>query len=176
MHRREFLASALASPFWLAGLVEAQSPIFTADMHFHSFFAESKYHSRPLGQTLVAGNTTLDSVVARGRSSVVDVKTYTQKSAPKPGEALGWFQRELGRIKEHLTDQKLEILSTTADVDRALNGESHIVLAVEGANFIEADIRRVKAAHDLGLRLSSSFTTLETPLVTFRRRPPSTRA
>jgi hypothetical protein len=28
-------------------------------MHFHSFFAESKYHLRPLAQALASGSTTL---------------------------------------------------------------------------------------------------------------------
>ena len=38
------------------------------------------------------------------------------------------------------------------DVDLALRGQPHIVLAVEGASFIEADTRGVKTAYDLGLR------------------------
>ena len=59
MHRRAFLAGALAAPLLPARRAQAQSPIFTADMHFHSFFAGSKYHARPLAQTLAAGSTTL---------------------------------------------------------------------------------------------------------------------
>ena len=59
MDRREFLASALASPFLLGRGAAAQAQIFTGDMHFHSFFAESKYHLRPLAQALAAGSTTL---------------------------------------------------------------------------------------------------------------------
>lgn len=39
-----------------------------------------------------------------------------------------------------------------SDVDRALRGEPRIVLAVEGANFIENDVARVRIAHGLGLR------------------------
>jgi len=152
MHRREFLTGALASPFSLARQAEAQSPIVTADMHFHSFFAQSKYHARPLAQALAAGNTTLAAWSLVGDLLWFDLKTYKQKSVPKPGEALGWFQREVGRIKEHVASQKLRILRAPPDVDRALRGESHIVLAVEGASFIEADARRVKTAFDLGVR------------------------
>jgi membrane dipeptidase len=81
-----------------------------------------------------------------------DVKTYKQKSAPKPGEALGWFERELARIKEHIAQQKLGIVRAPEDVDLALRGQPHIVLAVEGASFIEGDLSRVKTAYDLGLR------------------------
>ena len=110
-------------------------------MHFHSFFAQSKYHARPLAQTLAAGNTTLAAWSLVGDLLWFDVKTYKQKSVPKPGEALGWFQRELGRIKEHVASQKLRILRAPPDVDRALRGEPHIVLAVEGASFIESGRR-----------------------------------
>jgi membrane dipeptidase len=152
MDRREFLASALASPFLLGGGAAAQAPIFTGDMHFHSFFDESKYHLRPLAQALAAGSTTLAAWSLVGDLLWFDVKTYKQNSVPKPGEALGWFQREMGRIKEHLGQEKLRILRAPADVDLALRGQPHVVLAVEGANFIETDARGVKTAYDLGLR------------------------
>ena len=157
MHRRGFLAGALGSPFltspiWTCTHAEAQAPVFTGDMHFHSFFAESKYHSRPLAQSLAAGNTTLAAWSLVGDLLWFDVKTYKQKSEPKAGEALGWFQRELGRISEHLAQQQLKTVRGAADVDLALRGQPHIVLAIEGANFIETDVRSVKAAYDLGLR------------------------
>ncbi len=100
-------------------------------MHFHSFFAESKYHSRPLAPALAAGNATLAAWSLVGDLLWFDVKTYKQKSEPKPGEALGWFQRELGRIKGHIAEQKLKIVRTPQDVDLALRGQPHIVLAVE---------------------------------------------
>ena len=152
MDRREFLACAAVSPLLLARRAQAQGPILTADMHFHSFFAESKYHARPLAQILASGNTTLAAWSLVGDLLWFDVKTYKQKSVPKPGEPLGWFQRELGRIKQHVAEQKLKIVRAPGDVDLALSGRPHIVLAVEGANFIETDARRVKTAYDLGLR------------------------
>ncbi len=153
MNRREFLAGALAMPLGLSGRAAAQAPIFTGDMHFHSFFAESRYHARPLAQSLAAGNTTLAAWSLVGDLLWFDVKTYKQKSEPKAGEALGWFQRELGRIKEHIAQQNLKIVRTPADVDLALRGQTHIVLTVEGANFIDNNAaQRVKLAHDAGLR------------------------
>jgi membrane dipeptidase len=65
---------------------------------------------------------------------------------------MGWFQRELGRIKGHIAEQKLKIVRTPQDVDLALRGQPHIVLAVEGSNFIEREPARVKVAYDAGLR------------------------
>jgi membrane dipeptidase len=152
MDRRKFLGCALASPFLIGSRAQAQSPVFIGDMHFHSFFAESKYHLRPVGQALGAGSATLVAWSLVGDLLWFDVKTYKQKSVPKPGETFGWFQRELGRIKDHLGQQKLRILRAPADVDLALRGQPHIVLAIEGANFVETDARRVKTAYDLGLR------------------------
>jgi membrane dipeptidase len=152
MDRRQFVAGALAGPLLLARGARAQGPLYTADMHFHSFFAESKYHARPLARTLSSGNTTLAAWSLVGDLLWFDVKTYKQKSVPKPGEALGWFRRELGRIKEHVAQQKLGIVRAPSDVDLALRGQPHIVLAVEGASFIETDVRGVKIAYDLGLR------------------------
>jgi membrane dipeptidase len=152
MDRRQFLGCALAAPFLLRSRAQAQAAIFTGDMHFHSFFGESKRHLRPLAQALAAGSTTLAAWSLVGDLLWFDVKTYKQKSVPKPGETLGWFQRELGRIKQHLAQEKLRIVRGPADVDLALGGQPHIVLAVEGASFIETDVRGLKTAHDLGLR------------------------
>jgi membrane dipeptidase len=101
---------------------------------------------------LAVGNTTLATWSLVGDLLWFDVKTYKQKSVPKTGEALGWFQRELGRIKGHIAQQNLRIVRTPADVDAALRGQAHIVLAVEGAIFVETDIRRIKTAYNAGLR------------------------
>lgn len=151
MDRRAFLTGALASPL-LPGQALAQGKVLAGDMHFHSFFGGSRYHSRPLAKTLAAGNTTLAAWSLVGDLLWFDVKTYKQKAVPRTGEALGWFQRELARIKAHVVEQNLKVVRGPADVDRALGGEPHIVLAVEGANFIETDISRISAAHRLGLR------------------------
>jgi hypothetical protein len=118
MDRREFLAYGLASPLLIGNSAAAQLPISTGDMHFHSFFAESKYHLRPLAQSLAVGRTTLAAWSLVGDLLWFDVKTYKQQSVPKPGETLGWFQRELGRIKEHIAQQKLKIVRAPADVHR----------------------------------------------------------
>lgn len=152
MNRREFVAAILSTPFALGGSALAQTPVFIGDMHVHSFFANSKYHFRPFAQSLAAGNATLVAWSLVGDLLWFDVKTYKQKSIPAAGEAFSWFQRELGRIRAHLSEQKLMTIRTAADVDLALRGVPHIVLSVEGANFIEQDPARVKAAYDAGIR------------------------
>ncbi|MBX3512045.1 MAG: membrane dipeptidase [Xanthobacteraceae bacterium] len=152
MNRREFVAGVLSAPFALQGRAFAQTPVFVGDMHVHSFFANSKYHLRPFAQSLAAGNATLVAWSLVGDLLWFDVKTYKQKSVPAAGETLGWFQRELGRIRAHLAEQRLKTIRTAADVDLALRGAPHIVLSVEGANFVENDPARVKLAYDAGIR------------------------
>ena len=171
MNRREFLAGAAATPLLVGTSAYAQSPIFMGDMHFHSFFAESKYHLRPLAQALAAGNTTLPAWSLVGDLLWVDAKTYKQKAELKPGEGWGWFQRELGRIKGHLAQEKIRFLRTPDDVDLALRGQPHVVLAVEGANFVEADPSRVKAAYDLGLRHLQLVHYTRSPLGDIQTEP-----
>ena len=121
-------------------------------MHFHSFFGESKYHSRPLAPMLAAGGASLVAWSLVGDLLWVDWKTYKQNSQPKVGEALGWFEREIARIKAHCAEQRLKIALTPRDVDRAREGDPHIVLAIEGASFIERDPALVKRAYELGVR------------------------
>lgn len=152
MDRRTFLWCACTGPFLLGQRAQAQLPIYLGDMHFHSFFAESKYHLRPLGPALAAGNTTLAAWSLVGDLLWFDVKTYKQKSVPNAGQAMGWFERELGRIRGHLDQQKLKIVRTPSDVDLALRGQPHVVLSVEGASFIESDLRHIKTAYNLGVR------------------------
>lgn len=154
MNRRQFLGVGLASPLLLAGdaMAQAPQPIPIGDMHFHSFFGPSINHSRPLGPMLAAGGATLVAWALSGDALWIHRRTLKQTGVPKPGETLGWFERELGRIKAHVNEQGLRIVRTPADVDRAVAGEASIVLAVEGANFIENYPGRVQRAFDLGVR------------------------
>ena len=173
LNRREFVAAAIGSPFVLADRAVAQAPtFFIGDMHFHSFFGESKYHSRPLAPALAAGNATLIAWSLVGDLLWFDSKIYKQKSNPGPGEALRWFRRELDRIKAHVAEQGLKTVRTAADVDQALRGTPHIVLAVEGATFIENDAGHVKAAFDLGIRHLQLVHYISNPIGDFQTEPP----
>jgi len=58
MNRRKFVAGVLAAPFVFSRAF-AQAPVFVGDMHTHSFFADSKYHFRPLAKSIAAGNASL---------------------------------------------------------------------------------------------------------------------
>jgi membrane dipeptidase len=162
----------MASPFVLTDRAVAQAPTFIGDMHFHSFFAESRYHFRALAPALAAGNATLIAWSLVGDLLWFDSKIYKQKSTPGRGEALAWFRRELDRIKVHIAEQGLKTVRSASDVDLALRGTPHIVLAVEGASFIENDAGRVQTAHDLGIRHLQLVHYISNTIGDFQTQPP----
>lgn len=155
MDRRQFLKVGLASPLGFALPALAADPIFIADMHSHLFFAGSHpAAANPLAQNMAGGQATLVawSLVGDLLWMHSTPSGFRQKSEPAPGEPFAWFKRELARITAHAAAQSLKIVRTPQDVDLALKGDPHVVLAVEGASFMENDLTRVQVAYDLGIR------------------------
>ncbi|MEO8651766.1 MAG: membrane dipeptidase [Hyphomicrobiaceae bacterium] len=155
MDRRHIIKSGLALPFAWMTRAMAEEPVFIGDMHAHFFLRDGRHKTTPIGESMAKAKATLVAWSISGDAlwiGEVKGRGFVQKSVPKPGETFGWFQRELHRIKSLLVEQNLKIARTARDVELAVNGEPHVVLAVEGANFIEGDIGRVKVAYDLGVR------------------------
>jgi membrane dipeptidase len=124
-------------------------------MHFHLFFFGPRPAPvRALAQEMSAGRTVLAawSLVGDVPWLTLGRRGFEQKGIPTPREAVGWFAAELGRIKSYIAQQGLKVVATADDVDRALKGEPHIVLSVEGATFVDDDLAQVKAAYDAGVR------------------------
>lgn len=129
------------------------APIYISDMHFHSFFGDTPYHSRPMAKTLGDGRATLVAWKIVGDGLWFSSQPpHKQTGEPAPGQALGRLRQYAGWIKAHLADQNLKLVLRPEDIDRALAGEPRIVLSVEGSSFIESDPGRVKIAYDLGIR------------------------
>ena len=156
MDRRYVIKSGLALA--LAGIsrnAAADGPVFIGDMHAHFFLREGRHKTTPIGESMAKAKATLVAWSISGDALWIGEQKgrgFVQTSIPKPGETYGYFQRELQRIKKLVAEQNLKIVRNGRDVDRALKGEPHVVLAVEGANFIEGDIGRVKLAYDQGVR------------------------
>jgi membrane dipeptidase len=177
MDRRQLIKAGLALPFALTGGVGARAadPIFIGDMHYHLFFkGRHPAASNPLAQTMARGNATLVawSVVGDLLWMGMGPRGFTQKSVPKPGETVAWFRAELERAKAHIAGQGLKIARTTTDIDLALKGDPHVVLAVEGASFLDADIAEVQAAYDLGVRHIQLVHYIRNAIGDFQTEPP----
>src|SRR5581483_5646936 len=175
MDRRQLLKAGLGLPFVLAGSARAEVPIFIGDMHYHLFFqGRNPAASNPLARNMAGGNATLVawSLVGDLPWMGLSARGFTQKSVPKAGEPVSWLQRELARVKAHLAEQNLKIVKGPQDVDLALKGEPHVVLAVEGASFLDDDIGQVQAAYDHGIRHIQLVHYIRTTIGDFQTERP----
>jgi membrane dipeptidase len=165
MRRRDFLGflgGTAAWPLdaqaqqWLLGNGSAAGPIYLADMHYHLFFNGGTYtpEKYPLGPDMAGGQATLVawSLVSDLLWMGTTADRHRQKKTPHPGEVYAWFQRELVRIKRHVANQNLKIVVNSADVDNAVHGDPHVVLATEGTYFLDDDLSRLAAAYEQGVR------------------------
>jgi len=147
------IAATLVDP--RPSCAEGHPAIPLGDMHVHLFFLGRKPASlHPLARNMAGGGATLVAWSIVGdlpwiRSSSRGLR---QAGAPKPRAASAWLDQELARVKLHLSEQRLKIVRSAADVERALKGEPHVVLAVEGASFLDDGIAGLKRAHDAGIR------------------------
>jgi membrane dipeptidase len=178
VNRRQFVQGALAAscalpyPAWGGDT----PPVFIGDMHSHLFFfgmGRSPARS-PLGPQMAAGNATLVawSLVGDVPWLRITGKGIKQKGSPKRGEAIAWFEDDIARIKQHCAEQGLKLALTADDVDKALAGEPHVVLTVEGATFVEDDPAPLAHAYELGVRSVQLVHYIDNPLGDFQTEAP----
>jgi len=176
--RRQFVQGAVAASCALSPIARAQAspPIYIGDMHAHLFFfgMGASPEKRPLGPTMAAGNATLVawSLVGDVPWLRVTPKGIKQNGQPKRGEAGAWFESDLARIKQHLDQQNLKLVLTPEDVDKAVAGEPHVVLTVEGATFVEDNPAPIEHAYELGIRSVQLVHYIENPLGDFQTERP----
>lgn len=173
MDRRSFLASGLSLPLAGAARTLAADPIYIGDMHFHSFFSDGNPHSRPVATTMRNGQATLIAwkQVGDGQWTKYTDRGVKQIAEPQPGQTMRRFHFQMGQIKAHCVEEKLKFIKGPADVDLALKGDPHIVLAVEGASFIE-DVAHVQVAYDAGVRHLGIVHYIRNPIADFQTEKP----
>lgn len=151
--RRAFMKagwSALLS----AGAPGVMANGWLADVHSHFGFS-MRTNQLSLRDQLVSNKVPLVSwaVVAdffllqRAPSG----RVITTRSA-EPGEYFERFQQLTRRAHSRLRQEGLLVLLAPVGVDRALAGETRIVLSTEGAYFLEGDLARLKWAYQFGYR------------------------
>jgi membrane dipeptidase len=176
--RRKLMQGAVAASCSLALPARAADapPVYIGDMHSHLFFfgMGKSPEKNPLGPAMAAGNATLVawSLVGDVPWLRITGQGIKQKGQPKRGEAAAWFESDLLRIKQHLDQQNLKLALTPDDVDRALAGEPHVVLTVEGATFVDDDPAPLAHAYELGIRSIQLVHYIENPLGDFQTERP----
>ncbi len=158
MNRRQFLAGGLSLPMAGVSPALAGDRVPLADMHFHAFFPGTivgrNVPFKPLAKTMAEGGVSLLSWSLVGDLPWITTtpRGLRQKGEPEPGAAKAWFLRDLGRIKAHVAEQGLKLALTPDDIDKALRGEPHVVLSVEGATFLDEGPANLKLAYEHGVR------------------------
>jgi membrane dipeptidase len=114
---------------------------------------------RKSGTALVAWKIVADLGFTRTTPSGME-----QKSVPAQGDLARSFDRRLGLMASYLAKQKLKLVLARADVDAAVAGEPRIVLASEGADFLEGRMDGLEGAYAKGLRHLQLVHYIRTPV------------
>jgi len=151
LDRRALLKAATSLLALSIGGARAQQRIPIADMHSHLGIlsrASLADGMRSQGIALVAWSLPSDLGWLRETSTGIE-----QKSEPAPGEAAAAFSRRLDSENAYLARTGLKKVLTRADVDACAGGQRPgVVLASEGADFLEGRLDGLDAVYDKGLR------------------------
>ncbi len=166
MNRRALLKATLALLAAAPGAVRAQARVPIADMHSHYGLLNRAFGRAPLGDemrnagaALVAWKLVADLRHTRSTSTGIE-----PKSIPAPGELAAYFAGAFDRMRATVAQQKLRTVLTRADVDACIGGDHGVVLASEGADFLEGKLDGLAAAYDKGLRHLQLVHYIPTPV------------
>ena len=166
--RRRFAALGAGA---LAGLGPAAraaghtAPHVLADMHSH-YAMFMRFFVPDLGRHLADNGTTLVawSLVDDTRWTALTREGYRQQRVPAPGELWAYFESRIADLNARLEQWNLPRALTPADVDAAVNGSVRMVLATEGASFLEGRPERLVTAHAAGVRHLQLVHFIQSPL------------
>ena len=166
INRRQLsaLGAAAAAAWMLPSQAQDKGP-YLADMHSHYAMWNIRFpldlpgHMGKTGTTLLAW-----AIVDDTRWQTRTPRGYQQQSVTEPGELWQYFQGQLALCNARLDEWKLRRALTPADVDAALAGEPRVLLASEGANFLEGRPERLAAAHAGGARHVQLVHFIQSPL------------
>jgi len=139
---------------------------YLADMHSHYgqflprlFGFDLTRHMQETGATLLAWAVTDDH-----RWIALQRGGWKQTKVPESGELWDSFQKRLASYEERLQKWAVSKALNPADVDAALAGQPRVLLATEGANFLEGQVGRVAQAHAWGVRHMQLVHFIQSPL------------
>jgi membrane dipeptidase len=95
-----------------------------------------------------------------------------QAREPAPGELAAFFRERLGRMAAYVGRGGLRPVLAGADVDACLAGDSGVVLASEGADFLEGRVEDLGAFYAQGLRHVQLVHYIRNPIGDFQTVPP----
>ena len=152
MDRRRFLTAAGAVATGCFGTARAQPGLLRfADMHSHIGMrspARIREAMSANGMLLLARKIVADAPVIRALPG----QGYRMVREPNPGELAQRFDDWFGRLhRQHQAEGLPEIASASALERVRRDGTPSVVLAAEGGDFLEGDLRRLEQARSAGL-------------------------
>jgi membrane dipeptidase len=158
---------------WLAAGAAGRGRVFAAedrpplaDMHSHATMFRRSADGGDLPQEMADAGVMLLAWAIVDDSPFLRASQYglNQVREPAPGELWQYFQRRVAQCDERLRTWGLPKALTPADVDAAVAGHAHVVMASEAANFLEGRPERVAQAHASGLRHLQMVHFIASPL------------
>jgi membrane dipeptidase len=95
-----------------------------------------------------------------------------QASEPLPGDLSAFFRERLARMKAYVARSGLRPVLAGADVDACLAGDSGVVLASEGSDFLEGRVEDLGLYYAQGLRHVQLVHYIRNPIGDFQTVPP----
>lgn len=175
--RRSLLRAALLPTLALGPLASraADSRVPIADMHSHfGIITRTTLPSAEFAEELRAQRVAL---IAWSLPSdlrwIHAVETGVEQARePAAGESSAFFRDRLGRMKGYVSRSGLRPVLAGADVDACLAGDTGVVLASEGADFLEGRVEDLGAFHAQGLRHVQLVHYIKNPIGDFQTVPP----
>jgi membrane dipeptidase len=168
---RAALALAAACPL---GARAQQPRIPLADMHSHYGMIQRRFASSGFAEDLRNERVALVAwkLVADARWIRATNVGIEQAREPAPGELAQFFQASIERMRGYVAEHKLRMVLARADVDACLAGDTGVVLASEGADFLEGRVEGLEAAYAKGLRHLQLVHYIRTPVGDFQTVAP----
>ncbi len=156
-------AALLSGSPWLA---RAQKRVPIADMHSHYGMVTRRGGESGLADDMRASGVALVAwkLIADARWIKAGPSGIAQSGEPAPGALAQFFGETIDRMRRYVTQHKLRAVLARADVDACVAGDSGIVLASEGADFLEGKVDGLGAAYDKGLRHLQLVHYIRTPV------------
>jgi membrane dipeptidase len=109
----------------------------------HSPFTAVADPMRDGGMALVCLAMVADTPVTR----ILPERRIAASRAPEPGELYAWGRRAFERVTDLVRSQKLAVVTSAATLAEARRRGPAVVIAAEGADFLEGRIERLQEAH-----------------------------
>ena len=166
------MTAALLACGSCAALAQQRIPI--ADMHSHYGMVTRKIAGSGLAEDMRSQGVALIAwkLIADMRWIRVGSTGIEQAREPAPGDLARFFNEALEHMRAYIAAQKLRTVLARADVDACVAGEAGVVLASEGADFLEGRVESLDSAYEKGLRHLQLVHYIRTPVGDFQTVAP----